>query len=86
MIGLESTPANLPVVLVDTLKALAIGPAVSLGLFVYGPSRTLLNWEGSLTLVFMGCLIPIAWILSRRGSRECLSKKQMSFFNLGREF
>ena len=61
-----SSPANIGLILTYILASLAIGPAVSLGMFGYGPGWTLLHWNLPLTLVFLGCLPLFTWMLFRQ--------------------
>jgi hypothetical protein len=52
----------------DLFKVIAaafIGPAVSLGQFVYAPVRTLFTWNWELTVVFAVCLGIFTWVFRR---------------------
>jgi hypothetical protein len=52
------------------LAALAIGPAVSLKSFAYGPAWTPANWNLELTFVFVGCVVGFVWMLYRLKARN----------------
>jgi hypothetical protein len=61
-----SSPVHIVLIIGQILASLAIGPAVSLGIFGYGPGWTLLHWNRALTFVFLGCLPFFVWMLSRQ--------------------
>ena len=63
--SLGSDGAALVTTWIHILAALVIGPAVSLALFWQGPSWTFSHWNAELTVVFLGCLVILFFILSR---------------------
>jgi hypothetical protein len=60
-----SNPANIGIIITQILAAMAIGPAVSLGMFGYGPGWSLFHWNRALTFVFIGSLPLFVWMLRR---------------------
>ncbi len=68
-----SSVANIEVILWQSIQSLAIGPAVSLWMFAYGPGRTFLHWNRELTYVFLASL-PLFFLLFHRINRSTQSE------------
>ncbi len=73
--------SNIGVIFIQTLQALAIGPAVSFWLFVYGPGRTLLGWNRELTYIFLGCLPLFSWLIFRSNFSSHSRKEPLDSIN-----
>ena len=66
--------------------ALFIGPAVSLGLFFYGPIYTLLHWNWQLSIVFIICLVFFTWVHRRLTFDDFKTGDDINFLALPNKF
>ena len=60
-----SKPTDIISIFGQTMASLTLGPIISVGMFGYGPGRTLFHWNSKLTFIFLGFLPFLGWIISQ---------------------